>query len=162
RAHVAGVHREALAAVVHRGAHAPELAHALAAVLAQPFPDARLEGLAAELLAGRAVAGELLLDGVLGRDARVVVPALEEDVDALHPLHADDRVADRELERVAEMELAGDVRRGERVREALAVRVGLRVEETFGFPGALPALLDALRLVERLHQGVMLIGGSGR
>ena len=38
--HVVVVHREPLAAVVHRRAHAPELAHDRAAVETKPLPDA--------------------------------------------------------------------------------------------------------------------------
>ena len=72
------VHREALAAVVERGADAAELHHDLAAVLAQPLPDALLERLAAEVVPRLPFEREVLLDGVLGRDARVVVAGLEE------------------------------------------------------------------------------------
>jgi len=36
--------------------------------------------------------------------------------------------------------------------EALPRRIGIGVVETFLLPGALPALLDAVRLVERIHQ----------
>ena len=45
------------------------------------------ERLAAELLTARALLPKMLLDDVLGRDARVVVAGLEEDVEALHALH---------------------------------------------------------------------------
>ena len=62
----------------------------------------------------------MLLDGVLRRDARVVEAGLEEDVEALHPLRPDDGVCERELQRMAEVEVAGDVRRRMRDREALA------------------------------------------
>ena len=150
---VALVHGEALAPVVERGADAPELGHDLAAVLVQPLPDARLEGLAPELLAAAALGRQVLLDRVLGRDAGVVVAGLEEDVEALHPLHAHDRVAERELERVAHVQLAGDVRRRVRVDEGGAGRIGIGVVETLFLPGLLPALLDALGLVERVHGG---------
>ena len=155
-ADVVVVHREADATVVHRRAHAPELVDDLAAVVVQPLPHAGLEGLAAELLAARALADELLLDRVLRRDPGVVVARLHEHVQPLHPLHARERVADRELERMAEVELAGDVRRGEGVDPALAGRVGLGVVEPFLLPGALPALLDAVRVVERVHQAAIL------
>ena len=64
-------------------------------VSSQVPPDALDEGLAAELLARRALARELLLDDVLGRDARVVVARLPERVEALHPVQADQQVLDR-------------------------------------------------------------------
>ncbi len=94
-AHVALVHREALAPVVHRRAHAPELGHDRAAVLAKPFPDPRFERLAAELLAGRSLALEVLLDHALRRDARVVVAGLEQAVVPLHAPPPNQRVGER-------------------------------------------------------------------
>ena len=100
---------------------------------------------------GRTLAQELLLDRVLRRDARVVVAGLEEDVEALHPLHPAEGVAERELEGVAHVQLTRHVGRGMRVDERLAGRVGVGVEEAFLLPGPLPALLDALRAVERVH-----------
>ena len=87
---------------------------------------------------------QMLLDRVLGRDARVVVAGLEEDVEPLHPLHAAEGVAERELERVAHVQLARHVGRGMRVDEGGPRRVGVGVVEAFLLPGLLPALLDAL------------------
>ena len=104
------------------------------AVLVEPVPDARLEGLAAELLARRSLRGEVLLDRVLRRDAGVVVAGLEERVEALHPLQAHDRVGERELERMAHVELARDVRRRVRDDEALARGVGLGGIEALVLP----------------------------
>ena len=152
RAHVRLVHGEALAPVVERGSDPPELVHDLAAVLAEPFPDARLEGLAAEVLPGLSLEREVLLDRVLRRDAGVVVARLEEDVVALHPPRTHDRVRQRELQRVSKVEVARHVGRRMRDREALPRRIGIGVVEAFLLPGALPALLDAVRLVERIHQ----------
>ena len=114
------VHREALAAVVERGADAAELEHDLAAVLAEPLPDARFERLAAEVVPGLALEREVLLDGVLGRDPRVVVPGLEEHVEALHAPRPDDRVGQRQLQGVPEMQVPGHVRRRVRNREGPA------------------------------------------
>jgi hypothetical protein len=54
----------------------------------------------------------------------VVVAGLEEHVEALHALRAHDRVGERELERVAEVEIAGHVRRRMRDREAPAAGIG--------------------------------------
>ena len=151
RAHVGVVHREALAPVVHRGADAPELEHDLAAVLAQPLPDARFEGLAAEVLARLPLLREMLLDRVLGRDAGVVEAGLEERVVALHPTRADDRVGEGQLHGVTHVEVARDVRRRVSDDEALARRVRVGVVVTLLFPGLLPAFLDAFRLVESFH-----------
>src|SRR5438093_1024794 len=151
RAHIGVVHREALAPVVHRSADAPELKHDLAAVLSQPLPDELDEGLAAEILAGLALLREMLLDRVPRRDAGVVEAGLEERVEALHPTHANDRVGEGQLQCVAHMKVARHVRRRVSDYEALARRVGVGVVETLLFPGLLPALLDAVGLVERFH-----------
>ena len=145
------VHGEALAPVVQRGADAPELDHDLAAVLVEPFPDERHECFAAEVLARLALLGEVLLDRVLGRDAGVVIAGLEEHVVSLHPARADDRVRERELKRVAEVEVACHIRRRMRDREALARVVRLGVVEALGLPDLLPALFDPVRVVQRLH-----------
>src|SRR5262249_36006086 len=79
-------------------------------------------------------------------------PGLPERVVAAHPVPADEAVLDGAVQRVAHVELAGDVRR----RDADHVRLGATraragpVEAVF-LPDALPALLDAVRVVPRLH-----------
>src|SRR6478672_2245693 len=55
------------------------------------------------------------------------------------------------------MQVAGHVRRRMRNREALARIVGLGVVEAFGLPRLLPALLDPGRVVQRLHQGIVVL-----
>ena len=96
---------------------------------------------------------QVLLDDALGRDAGVVVTGLEEAVESLHPLPADERVGERKLKRVAEVQLAGDVRGRERddVRLSRVVRLG-RVQALV-LPRLLPARLDPRRAVERIHGG---------
>ena len=155
RADVVVVHREALAPVVERGADAPELGHDRAPVKPEPFPDSRLEGLAAEVVARLSLAGEVLLDRVLRRDARVVVAGLEERVEALHALHADERVGQRELERVSHVQLPGDVRRRVGDHEGWPAALGVRLVEALGLPRLLPALFDAFGLVQRLHAVIL-------
>ncbi len=80
----------------------------------------------AELLAGRSLALEVLLDHALRRDAGVVVAGLEQAVVPLHAPPPDQRVRECQLERVSEMEIAGDVRRreGDDVRLARVVGFG--------------------------------------
>ena len=129
-------------------------------VSSQVAPDALDERVAAELLARGALLRELLLDDVLGRDAGVVVARLPERVVALHPVPADQHVLDRAVERVAHVQRAGDVRRRHADHERLlAALARARAVEAFVLPGALPALLDAVRLVQRLH-GRDRIGGQ--
>jgi hypothetical protein len=150
-AHVVVVHGEALAAVVERGAHPPELGHDRPPVQAEPLPDPRLEGLAPELLPRCPLAQEVLLHHILGRDPSMVVAGLEESVVPLHAPPADERVGQGELERVAHVQLAGDVRRRVGDREGLAAAFGVGLVMALLLPGLLPALLDALRAVQRLH-----------
>ena len=145
------VHRETLAPEVHRRADAAELKHDLAAVLAEPLPDPRFEGLAAEVLARLPLLREVLLDRVLRRDAGMVEAGLEESVVTLHATRADDRVAKGQLQCVAHVEVTRHVRRRVGDDEALAGRVGVGVVVTLLFPGLLPTLLDAFRLVESFH-----------
>src|SRR4029450_8526791 len=99
---------------------------------------------------GCSLADEVLLDRVLRRDARVVVPGLEEGVVALHPPPADESVGESELQRVPHMELAGDVRRRMGDDEGLATALGVGLVVALLLPRLLPALFDALRTVQRV------------
>ena len=112
------------------------------------------ERLAADLAARRALGDELLLDDVLRRDAGVVVAGLPERVEPPHPVPADQDVLHRAVQRVPHVELAGDVRRRDADHEGVvpaAARAG--GVEAFRLPGLLPAPLDAVRTVERVHGG---------
>ncbi len=153
RAHVALVHREPLAPVVERGAEAPELAEDHAAVVLEPLPGALDERLPAEVVPRQPFLREIALDDVLRRDAGVVVARLPERREAAHAVPANEQVLDRRIQRVADVQLAGDVRRRDGDDERRPVRVGLGCVETFVLPGLLPACLDTLRLVERIHRG---------
>jgi hypothetical protein len=155
RAHVVVIHREALAPVVERRADPPELGHDRPSVQAEPLPDALLEGLAPEVVPRLALAREVLLDRVLRGDTSVVVARLEERVEALHPLHAHERVGKRELKGVAHVQLPGDVRRRVGDHERRLAAVGVCLVETLGLPRLLPALFDAFRLVQRLHAVIL-------
>ena len=146
------VHREALARVVERAAEPPELAHDHLAGALEPGPRALEEGLATDLLARRAFGDQLLLDDVLRRDPRVVVPGLPERVEAAHPVPADEAVLHRAVQCVADVELAGDVRRRDADHEAfLTARPGPGLVEIFCLPGLLPPRLDAVRVVPCFH-----------
>jgi hypothetical protein len=81
----------------------------------------------------------------------VVVARLEEDVLPLHPLPADQRVREGELECVTHVQLAGDVWRRVGDDKALTGWIWLGRVETFLFPGPLPALFDAFRSVQGFH-----------
>src|SRR5690242_21294528 len=59
------------------------------------------------------------------------------------------------------MQVARHVRRRMRDREALTQVVGLGVVEALGLPCLLPALLDPVRVVQRLHQeGIVVLPTS--
>ena len=128
RAHVALVEREALVAVVARGAEALELLEDDAAVLLAPAPHALDERVAAELLARCPLAAQQLLDLRLGRDPGVVGAERPARAPAAHAVVADQAVLDRAVQRVAHVQRAGHVRRRDRDREVLlrrALRLGV-------------------------------------
>ena len=83
----------------------------------------------------------------------MVVPGQERGLEAAHAVPADQGIGERDLERVAGVQRAGDVRRRVRDDEGLTAASGLRVVEAFLLPRSLPALLDAGGLVQRLHSG---------
>ena len=108
------VEGEAGALPVARAAHELELLQDAGFVLVLPGPDALDEGLAADVVAGLLFFfEEPLLDDGLGGDAGVVGAGHPEGVVALHPAPADQDVLERVVEGVAEVEGAGDVRRGD-------------------------------------------------
>ena len=90
---------------------------------------------------------ERLLDDVLRRDARVVVARLPERVEAAHAVPADEHVLQGAVQRVADVQPAGDVRRRHADHErSLVARAGAGRVQTLGLPRLLPARLDAARV----------------
>ena len=163
RLDVGVVHREPLARVVERAAEPAELGHDRAPGLVEVPPHALDERFAADVLPRRTLADELFLDDVLRRDPGVVVPGLPQRVEAPHPVQADEQVLDRAVQCVAHVQRAGDVRRWHADHERPVVASpGPRAVEAFVLPRALPAILDALRGVERLHQAAIVVGGTDR
>ena len=108
-AHVALVEREALVLVVAGGAEALVLLDDLPAVALAPLPDPLEEGLTAELVAGCPLRAELLLDHHLGPDAGVVRAEDPERVAAPHAVDPRQRVLNRAVERVPDVQRPGDV-----------------------------------------------------
>jgi hypothetical protein len=154
RAVVARVHREPETRPVHRRAHQPQLVEDRRADLLVPGVHARVECSAAQLFFGGAFTGELLLDHVLGGDRRMVVAGQEQDLVAGHSLVTGQQVVDGCLQRVAHVQLAGDVRRWEAHRELLLVARGVRGEKTVGLPARVPAGLDGLWVECFRHLGL--------
>ncbi len=155
------VHREALAGVVERAAELAELAHDRAPGRLQPRPGALEERVAPDRLTRAPLGEQLLLDDVLGRDAGVVVARLPERVEPAHAVPADQAVLHRAVERVAHVQLAGDVRRRDADDEALGPsRARAGGVEALLLPAPLPALLDLVRFVAGLHHRTPILCGA--
>jgi hypothetical protein len=103
------VQGEAVAGPVHGAAQALELVLDGPLVLLFPVPDARLEGIAAQLMPVRAFRLELALHHHLGGDAGMIGAGHPEGVETLGPLEAREHVVQRVHQRVAHVQVAGDV-----------------------------------------------------
>jgi hypothetical protein len=146
------VHREALSGVVQRRSKPPELAHDDSAVLLQPAPRPLDERLTTQFEPVRPFLQQLALDHRVHGDGRVVVTRLPQRVEPTHAVPAHEHVLRRGVERVAHVQVAGDVRRWQRDRVRLvAARPGAGPVEALLLPGALPRLFDALGPVEGVH-----------
>src|SRR5262249_59512801 len=88
RAREAGVHGEALARPVARGAETPELADDLAAGLLLPLPRALEISVAAEVFPRLALGSEDALEDHVHGDRGVVRAGQPERAEAVHALHA--------------------------------------------------------------------------
>ena len=106
------VEREALPRPVAGGAEALQLLDDRAAQFRLPGPDALQKFLAAQVAAARLLPlHELALDDHLRRDASVVRARLPEHVATLHARVPGQNILQRVVERMAHMQIAGDVRR---------------------------------------------------
>jgi hypothetical protein len=140
------VEREAGARPVGRHAEPLQLLEDDAAVALLPGPHALQERLAARARGGRCPRSQRALDLDLRRDAGVVGARLEQGLEPLHALEADERVDDRVVEGVAEVQVAGDVRRGDDDGERRLRARGVGGEGLVG-PAPHPTGLDLGRLV---------------
>ena len=123
------VHREALTRPVDALAEPAHLREDRAAVLGLPLPRALEERLATQLAAAGALGDQRLLHQRMHGDRGVVHARQVQGVVTLHPPAADQQVDQRVLERVPDVQAAGDVRRrdDDRERRLVALRVGLEV-----------------------------------
>ena len=118
------VHGEAAARPVAADAELALLFDDAAAVLFLPRPDALQEFFAAKVIAGLALLdAQLLLDLDLGGDTGVVRTGKPQGAVALHALIAGQNVLQRRVQRVAHVELAGDV--GRRHDDGIGLFVGI-------------------------------------
>jgi len=134
----AGVHGEALARPVHRGAKTPQLLRDGAARLLFPGPDTLDKGFARQIGTPPAFDVELPLDHHLCGNAGVVGTELPQRLLAAHAVQAYQRIHDRVLECVPHVQRAGHVRR--RNHDAVAACSRLRGK----IPGRLPTLIQTL------------------
>ena len=141
RALIALVHGEALVRPVAAGAEAAELASDRAARLRFPFPDVLEESLATNFGALDALALEVALDHHLRRNAGMVGADHPERVLAEHPLAASEHVLKRDVERMADVQRAGDVGRRHDDRPWSLI-AALGPEQALGLPVRVPAILD--------------------
>ena len=88
----------------------------------------------------------------------MVVTGKEEHLVALHALVSGQQVVHGRLQRVAHVQLAGDVRWRKAHRELRLVTRRVRNEETIGFPARVPAGLDGLRIECFRHLSFFLHG----
>ena len=142
------VHREAVAAPVAGRAHLLLLLDDAVAVFLLPRPDALEELLTAEVIAGQALLfAQVFLDLDLRGDAGVVGAGQPQRLVALHPLEAGQDILQRAVERVAHVQLAGDIRRRHDDREGLLVGVRLGLEAVVVHPHLVDAGLHISRLI---------------
>ncbi|MDT4793166.1 hypothetical protein FQZ97_256800 [compost metagenome] len=155
------VHGEALARPVHGGAEAADLPGDGAAGLVLPLPDLLQELLAAQVVTGDALGGQLALHHHLGGDAGVVGARLPQGVAALHAAVADQRVHDGVVEAVTHVQAAGDVRR--RNHDGVRLAGTLRGEIVLFLPQGVPVGFDGVGLVGLVHErGGTLIRLDGK
>ena len=157
------VHRERLARPVRRGAQAAVLQGDATAALADELPGALQERLAADVVAGDALARQVALDDGVHGDGGVVDAGLPEGVVAEHAVPAGEGVLDRGGEGVPHVQLTGEVGRRHDDRERLRVRGAPAggLEEATGLPPLVQRDLDRLRLVGGGHvRGVEFRGGA--
>ena len=153
------VHGEHAARPLAAGAEPAHLPLDGAAGLRLPCPHLLDEGVAAQRVAGLALALEhqVAADHHLGGDAGVVGAHLPQRAMAAHPVVADQRVLQRVLERMAHVQGAGDVRR--RQQDGVGGTIALRGERAAVLPLLVEAGFEGLGIVawgERGHRGIFL------
>ena len=140
------VHREALARPVGGRAQAPHLLRDGGAGFFLPRPHALDELFATEIVPRRALAGELLLDDDLRRDARVIGADLPQRVVAAHAVIADHEIHQRLLERMAHVKRPVTFGGGSWMQNGGASGVIEGLEKAARLPRRVPRGLDGRRL----------------
>ena len=158
RARKVRVHGELLSRPVHRAAEAAQLAGDGAAAFRLPFPhlgDEILARIVGALVLPRL---ELALDHHLRGDTGVIGADHPQRILAAQPLVTNHHVLQRVVERVADVQAAGDVGRRVDDRERLRVRP-FRPEQAVSLPVRIPARFDRGG-IEGLGQRGGCVGGG--
>ena len=125
----------------------------LTAAVAFPLPHLLQKLFASELLFGDPLFEQLLFDDVLCCDPRMVESRLPEGAVAVHPFVAGHDILQRKGQRMADMQHAGDVRRGHHDAEVfirlLNLFVALDLEVAALFPDFVVALFRIFGVVNR-------------
>ena len=142
------VEREASAIPVAARAQVPQLAENPLLVLLFPGPDPLHQLLPAEVVPREFfLLQQPPLDNRLRRDAGMVGAGHPEREESLHSPRADEHVLERVVERVAQMEGAGDIRRRDDNRKDFPTGLGLGVPGAVGIPERAAAGLRRLMIV---------------
>ncbi len=155
------VEGEPLAAPVAARAQALQLVGDGPAGLGLPLPDLFDEGVAAQVAAALVAGlGELTLHHHLGGDPGVVGAGQPERGLAPHPLEADQHILQGVVERMPDMQRAGDIGRRDDDRERLGGRIVDRGKPPRRLPGGIEARLDGFR-IEGLFKHLGILAGAG-
>jgi hypothetical protein len=143
------IHGEPITRPVDRVAQAALLLRDGVSRLRLPFPDARDEGFAADVMPVFAFGIELTLDHHLRRDARVIGAGLPQHVVARHAMLARQGVHQGVLERMPHVQRARDV--GRRDHDAIRLASAAGRKPAILLPSLIDALLDVARVVSLFH-----------
>ncbi len=147
------IHGEPFPPPVARSAQAAKLTGNGAAGFRLPIPHPFDEFFASQVMAGLALFGHLAFDNHLGGNTGMVCSGLPKGIQALHPLVTDKNVLQGIIERVAHMQVAGDI--GRRDDNGIGVCAGVLAtgESARGFPGRIMFFLDLGRSKSLVQHG---------
>ena len=158
RSREALVHRKPLSAPVARVSETTFLFQNPAAVFALPRPNAFDETLAAQIMAGFALFGQLLLHDILRGNAGMIHARHPERFVALHAPEARHGVLNSILQRMPHMQRTGHI--GGRHDNDMRRLAGMRPdpEEVVPFPPGIPFGFDLGRAIRRTAVDLLLAG----
>ena len=119
------IHSKAFAWPIRRCAQTAELVHNCAAGFLFPFPNALEEFFSAQIMTRASFFIEHTLNHHLRRNARMICARLPKGITSFHTVIADEDVLNCMVERMTNMEAAGDV--GRRHHHGKGLRVRIRI-----------------------------------